>query len=85
MLSLLTGDTLAWVLGGVLAIIAAIGAAFMRGRKGEADRTTARNAADYQKTRKEIDHADLGHGATDAQRIDRLREIADRRGGSGSD
>jgi Flp pilus assembly protein TadB len=47
-------------------------------RQERADRA-ARDATDYRNTRKEIDNADLGHGATDAERVKRLREIADKR------
>ena len=46
-------------------------------------RHTERAERDYRKTRQEIDSLDLGHGATDSERIERLRDIAERRGGDG--
>jgi hypothetical protein len=50
------------------------------GKREERAGRAARDAADYRNTRKEIDDADLGIGASDQQRIDRLRAIADKRG-----
>jgi hypothetical protein len=45
----------------------------------QAKRETALEAADrYAKTTKDIQNADLGLGATDADRIKRLREFADK-------
>ena len=49
-------------------------------RQEQADRA-ARDAADYRNERKRIDETDLGIGASDRQRIDRLRQLADKRGG----
>lgn len=76
-------------LGGLLAGIVAVLGALLWGRrqgaKGERERRAGQDAQDYRDTRKEIDNADLGHGATDQQRIDRLREIAGRRGGDRKD
>ena len=73
----------------ILALIAAVvGALFLgrwQGKRGERDRQEAQHARDYRDTRKEIDNADLGLGASDADRIDRLREIARRRGSNGAD
>ena len=81
--------TITGPLGGLLAgIVAVVGALIWgrrQGRQGEAQRRAGQDARDYRETRKEIDNADLGHGATDQQRIDRLREIADRRGSSSPD
>lgn len=73
----------------ILALIAAIGGAFVLGRwrggrKAKQDRAQ-RDARDYRDTRKEIDNADLGHGATDDERVERLREIAERRSGKRND
>jgi hypothetical protein len=69
-------------IAGAGAVIAALGLAWWRGRKGERDRRAAADAKAYQDTRREIDNADLGHGATDDERIKRLLDIANR-GGSG--
>ena len=81
--------TLLGPLGGLLAGIVAVLGAFLWGQRkgtaGERERRAGQEAADYRDTRKEIDNADLGHGATDQQRIDRLREIAGRRGGDRKD
>jgi hypothetical protein len=57
--------------GAALALVVAYG----KGRQAE----KADGARAYRETRKEIDNADLGIGASDSERIDRLREIADRR------
>ena len=69
--------------GALLAIIAGAAAvvlgAWWRGKQAGEDARAADDARAYQETRKDIDNADLGIGATDQQRIDRLREIADRR------
>ena len=82
-------DALLGPLGGLLAgLVAVLGAVMLgrrQGRQDEAQRRAGQDARDYRETRKEIDNADLGHGATDQQRIDRLREIAGRRGGDRKD
>lgn len=76
--------TAGWaLLIGVTALVGTILAATWRGAKKERDRREAQDARDYRRERREIDNADLGHGATDQQRIDRLREIAERRGSAG--
>ena len=71
-------------LGGILAGGAAVIMALVLGRwqggKRANERHAGQAAQDYRDTRKEIDNADLGHGATDQQRVDSLREIARRRG-----
>lgn len=56
--------------------------AWWRGRQSGVTKERERAETDYRDTRREIDDADLGLGATDSQRVDRLREIADRRGAS---
>ena len=62
----------AWLLAGLAAVWA-----IRAGAKREARMETALEAAErYAKTSKRIDNADLGLGATDQQRIDRLREFA---------
>ena len=81
MIDLLLGDLWPYI-AGAGAALAALGMAWWRGRKGERDRRAAADAKAYQDTRREIDNADLGHGASDAERIKRLRDISDR-GGSG--
>jgi hypothetical protein len=79
------------MLGDIQSTIIALGAALAalvvsllamrrKGRTDERARRSAQDAADYSKTRKDIDNADLGHGATDADRIRRLQSIADKRG-----
>ena len=84
LLNIITGP-----LGGLLAGIVAVAGAVLLGRRqgarGERERRAGQDAQDYRDTRKEIDNADLGHGATDSERIDRLREIAGRRGGDRKD
>lgn len=76
-------------LGGIIAGGAALVIALLfgrwQGRKRAQDRQERRQARDYRKTRKEIDNADLGIGSTDADRIDRLHDIARRRGGDRAD
>ena len=70
--------------GALLAIIAGAAAvvlgAWWRGKQAGEDARAADDAQAYRETRQEIDNADLGHGATDRQRIDSLRAIANRRG-----
>lgn len=73
-----------WI-AGAGGILAALVVAYWRGRSGARDRADRQAARDYRDTRKEIDNADLGHGASDAERIRRLREIANRRGSGGAD
>lgn len=72
--------------GALLAMLAGAAAvvfgAWWRGRASGREQERDRAARDYRETRKEIDNADIGHGATDRERVDRLREIADRRGAS---
>ena len=70
---------------GGLAVYALTGARIQFGRgkragKKEADDKAAR---DYNEKRRELDNADLGHGATDFERIRRLLGLAKRGSGSG--
>ena len=67
---------LATAFGAALALAVAYG----KGRKAEKAKRDADAAAAYRETRKEIDNADLGLGASDSERVRRLRQIADRRG-----
>lgn len=46
--------------------------------KGRADRD-ADDAMEYRETRGKLDNADLGLGASDSERIDRLRDLANGR------
>ena len=77
-------DALLGPLGGLLAgVIAALAAwAFGRsqGASGAREKRAAQDARDYQNERREIDSEDLGIGASDTERVDRLRDIAKRRG-----
>jgi hypothetical protein len=73
------------ILLGVGALVGGILAASWRGASRERQRQERRHARDYQDKRREIDNADLGIGASDDQRIERLREIAQRRGSAGRD
>ena len=57
----------------------ALAVAYGKGRQAEKAQRDASDAEAYRNTRKDIDNADLGIGATDQQRIDRLLQIADRR------
>jgi len=67
----------------MLAGLAALAAIIFRQRGRAADKR-AQEAQGYAEKRKEIDNADLGIGATDAERIKRLHDIADRQRGGGS-
>ena len=65
-----------WVwFGAFVSAAIALAVAYGKGRQAE----KADGAQAYRETRKEIDNADLGIGASDSERIERLREIADRR------
>ena len=79
------------ILGPLGAIIAAavgiVGLWFTAQRSATVKAEDKRAAADakaYQDKRREIDNADLGHGATDLERIQRLLDIEHRKG-AGSD
>jgi hypothetical protein len=83
MISVLLGSVWPYILaaGGVL--LGLVGK-YLRGRKDASDKAEKRAADEYIKTRREIDNADLGIGATDDGRIKRLHDIADRKRGGGS-
>ena len=53
---------------------------YQRGKHAGAVKATREVMESYRKTAKAIDHADIGLGATDLQRIDRLREFAAKHG-----
>jgi hypothetical protein len=61
------------IVGVVLALVAAFGAWM---RKGGKDAAQAKADQSYIDKRKAADDADLGLGATDAERIARLRQFA---------
>ena len=66
---------LAWLLAGLAAVLA-----IRAGAKREARAETALEAAErYAKTRKAIDDAETGIGASDAERIKRLSDFAAKR------
>ena len=60
------------------AIVAAIGAAWIFGRRSGAAKRDAEHGEDYIEERKRQDEMDVGHGASDAERIKRLHDIANR-------
>ena len=84
LLNIITGP-LGGLLAGIVAVLGAVLLGRRQGRQNEAQRRAGQDAREYRETRKEIDNADLGNGATDSERIDRLREIAGRRGGDRKD
>ena len=63
--------------------LAALAAIIFRQRARAADKR-AQEAQGYAEKRREIDDEDLGIGATDAGRIKRLHDIADRQRGGGN-
>ena len=71
-------------LGGLLAGVAAVlGAVLLgrrQGRQNEAQRRAGQDAQDYRNERQAIDETDIGLGASDADRVRMLNDIADRRG-----
>jgi len=72
------------IIGGVALAVLAWITGRQQGKRNERDKRAATDAKAYRDKRKEIDNADLGHGATDAGRIKRLQSIADRAGGGGN-
>ena len=79
---LLSSRPARWILAGLafLGVLAVARRDAARDAITEAENDEARR---YIDKRKELDNADIGIGATDAARIERLRAIADRnRGGS---
>ena len=78
-------EMLALILGGLGAAVVAVWAAWQRGRATGKQEEAHRKVTDYLRERKHIDETDLGLGATDADRIGRLRGIAKRRGSAGKD
>ena len=62
------------------AVIVAIGAAWFFGRRSGASKRDAKHGADYIAERKRQDEMDVGHGASDAERIRMLERVRDRSG-----
>lgn len=87
MLELLGVNQLAAILTAIAGgIIAVWGMAIKAGRDGKKKANEERNAADaraYIEERRRQDRLDLGVGASDAERIRMLHDIADR-GGAGN-
>lgn len=61
------------------AALAAIAAAFWFGRRSQRKDADAKQAKEYRDERKKIDDEISGIGGSDADRISKLRDIADRR------
>ena len=57
-------------------VVMALAASWFGGRKSAKTDSKIGAARDYRETRREIDNADLGLGASDGERIDRLRKFA---------
>ena len=84
--AILSSRPVRWIIGAGVAILGFLGIIMAARRDAARDAITqAENAEaqNYTKTRKEIDNADLGIGATDAARINRLHDIADRKRSGG--
>lgn len=87
-IDLITGGIGPYLMAGLAALVALFGAYF----KGRRDSHSARDAKDAkadQQAHGRMNDADLGIGATDSERIDRLRGFAAKHGnrpakGSGS-
>ena len=84
--AILSSRPVRWIIGAGVAVLAFMGIIAAARRDAAKDALTqAENAEarNYINTRKEIDNADLGIGATDAGRIERLHDIADRKRSGG--
>ena len=84
--AILSSRPVRWIIGAGAAVLAFLGIIMAARRDAAKDAITqAENAEarNYINTRKEIDNADLGIGATDAGRIERLHDIADRKRSGG--
>jgi len=57
-------------------VVTALAASWFGGRIAAKTDSKIGAARDYRQARKEIDNADLGLAATDAERIERLRKFA---------
>jgi len=88
LLSLITGKLAPYLMAG-LAALAALFGAYFKGRRDSHAARDARDAKADQQAHGRMNDADLGIGATDSERIDRLRGFAAKHGnrpakGSGS-
>jgi hypothetical protein len=72
-------DLIMGPLGAALGVLVSVAAAFIAGRSAARAGAERDAANEYREMRKEIDNADLGLGASDSERIKRLRELADGR------
>lgn len=71
MTALLIAKAIPWLLG----LIGLLGV-YWRGKHNGRVKATREVMENYAKQRKAIDHADTGIGASDAERVRRLREFA---------
>jgi len=84
--AILSSKPVRWLIGAALAVLAFLGIIVSQRRDAAQDtRAEAENThtREYATKRKELDNEDLGIGASDADRIERLHDIADRRSGGG--
>ena len=75
-----------WIIGAGVAVLGFLGIIVAARRDAAKDALTQAENAEaraYVNKRQEIDNADLGHGATDLERIKRLHDIATREHGGG--
>ena len=78
--AVLSSKPVRWLIGAAVTVLAFLGIIAAARRDAAQDaRTEAENtnARDYAAKRQEIDNEDLGIGASDSDRIERLRIIAD--------
>ena len=68
-----------WALGAIVAVVGAWLVGKRKGTTGERERRAGQDAKDYRDERGKIDETDLGHGASDGERIARLHEVFERR------
>ena len=84
--AILSSRPVRWIIGAGVAVLGFLGIIMAQRRDAAKDALTqAENAEarNYIAKRKEIDNADLGIGATDAGRIERLHDIANRKRSGG--
>ena len=84
--AILSSRPVRWIIGAGVAVLGFLGIVAAARRDAARDAITqAENAEarNYINTRKEIDNADLGIGASDAGRIKQLHDIADRKRSGG--
>ena len=72
-------DLQGWIIGAVVAVVALV-AAWARGMRSGAVRAEKRGLEQDAKAHERINEADTGIGATDGERIERLREFAAKHG-----